>query len=470
MPGEIVSSAKSILNYVEELRGVSRKLNSLKRISKPSEEQKKQIDDLTSKEKELYGKIGEANSNIYNIINPKIEIPKPHYDKEEVPKQKKEEIKPVVEGKKVLQKPKVPVKEKEIPVIHDYPKKVPSFSSKKFRNLTQEEKKRYIKELSIKPEELEKFIKLQKERKRSKISLKKENYSIYHPSDVGKVANRFMKKYADSLVEKYPKFFEPMFGHFKMVEMELLSRTYVSMMLFFTILALPGLFLFLLALNFAFNLNILTILIISIIGTIATFAIFYMYPASLIGGKNSKIKLELPFALVHMSAVAGSGAQPVSIFQLIADSKEYPELRKEIKKILNYVNLFGYNLTNALRNVAKVTPNPELKELLNGMVSTIETGGDLRSYLKEKSDEALNTYKLDRKKQVQALSTFSEIYTAILIASPLLLLVTLAIINSIGGNIGGMGVGTIAWIGILGVLPLLNIGFMVFLTISQKGL
>ena len=103
------------------------------------------------------------------------------------------------------------------------------------------------------------------------------------------------------------------------------------------------------------------------------------------------------------------------------------------------------------------------------MISTIETGGDLRSYLKEKSYDALNTYRLDRKKQVEALATYSEVYTAILIASPLLLLVTLAIINSIGGNLGGLSVVTIAWISILGVLPLLNIGFMVFVNISQKG-
>ena len=170
-----------------------------------------------------------------------------------------------------------------------------------------------------------------------------------------------------------------------------------------------------------------------------------------------------------MSAVAGSGANPMSIFELIADSDEYPELKKEIKKILNYVNLFGYNLTNALKNVAATTPSPEFKELLNGMISTIETGGDLRSYLKEKSYDALNTYRFDRKKQVEALATYSEVYTAILIASPLLLLVTLAIINSIGGNLGGLSVVTIAWISILGVLPLLNIGFMVFVNISQKG-
>ena len=144
--------------------------------------------------------------------------------------------------------------------------------------------------------------------------------------------------------------------------------------------------------------------------------------------------------------------------------------QKEIKKILNYINLFGYDLTTALKNVANTTASPELKELLYGMVSTIETGGDLRGYLKEKAEDALNLYRLDRKKQIEALATYSEVYTSLLIAAPLLLLVTLAIINSIGGNIGGFEVKTLAWIGVAVALPLINIGFMFFISMSQKGL
>ena len=461
MPGETLDHAKNLLNYVDSLKILTTQLDLLKNLKNPTPEQKKQLNDLILKRKDLLNKIDAETTTIYKIINPsQTTVPAPQ--------------KPTITNT-ILPKPQIILpKQRETPKAVLEPQQVKEFTSDKFRKLTKEEKNRYLKELNIKPSELKKFVKYQKEKEqgknKSKVVLLKQDYSIYKPSDIGKFANKYMKKYADSLVSKYPKFFELMFSHFKMVEMELLSRTYVSMMLFFTLISFPAIFLFFLALNFAFHLSILKILLIAFVGTILTFIGFYFYPASLIGGKTSKIKLELPFALVHMSAVAGSGANPMSIFELIADSNDYPELRKEIKKILNYVNLFGYNLTNALKNVAATTPNPELKELLNGMISTIETGGDLKGYLKEKADDALNSYKLDRKKQVEALSTYSEVYTAILIASPLLLLVTLAIINSIGGNLGGLSVTTIAWISILGALPLLNIGFMVFINISQKGM
>ena len=42
----------------------------------------------------------------------------------------------------------------------------------------------------------------------------------------------------------------------------------------------------------------------------------------------------------------------------------YKGLEGEIRKIVNYVNLFGYNLSTALRNVAATTASQELKELL----------------------------------------------------------------------------------------------------------
>ena len=436
MPGEILKSAKNVLGYVNELKNLNRDNN------------------YTKKKIELLKNIDLECSNIYQGIK---------IGKKDLPKKEL-----------ALPKPQIvlPKKRKEVSVSFTGPESIAEFKYSKSWNLTKQEKNKLIRDLDMNYDELKDFIKLQKAKSKGKKISKKEkaDYSIYSPSNVGKIANRFMKTYADNLVSKHSKFFEPLFRHFKMVEMELLSRTYVSMMLFFTIISLPVIFLFFLALNFAFKLGILTILGISLLGMILTFLGFYFYPASLIGGRKSKIKLEYPFALVYMSAVAGSGANPISIFELIAKSDEYPELGKEIKKIMNYVNLFGYNLTNALRSVASTTPSPEFKELLNGMISTIETGGDLKDYLKEKSIQALNTYKLDRRKQVEALATYSEVYTAILVTSPLLLLVTLAIINSIGGNFGGVSVVTIAWIGIAGVLPLLNIAFMVFVNISQKGI
>ncbi len=447
MPNNITISASNIVNYLNQIEILKSKIGQAKN---------KTLEDIKNNIKILYKNIEQENFKIFReITQGKLTSPIPI-------KQIPLPTIPLPKPQIVLPKPRLE--------LHQETKEF-QLNSDIFRNLTKKEVDRYIKEINISYRDLDEFVSVQVKKQKGKIKeIKKEDYTIYKPNDVGQISNKYMKKYADNLVKKYPKFFDKMFKDFQKVEMEMLSRTYVSMMLFFTLLSFPGIFLFFLALNFAFHLNILIIFLMALFGMIFTFIGFYFYPSSLIQGKRKKIKLEIPFALVHMSAVAGSGAQPISIFELIAQSHEYPELRKEIKKILNYVNLFGYNLSNALRNVAATTPSPEFKEILNGMISTIETGGDLKGYLKEKSEDALNTYKLDRNKQVEAQGAYSEVYTSILIASPLLLLVTLAIINAIGGKIGGLDVKIVAWIGVLGALPLLNLGFMFFLNTSQKGI
>ena len=200
---------------------------------------------------------------------------------------------------------------------------------------------------------------------------------------------------------------------------------------------------------------------------IATGIFVYYYPLMIANNRRRAIKNDLPFVIIHMAAVAGSGAPPISMFNLILTSHEYPGLEGEIKKIVNYVNLFGYNLSTALKAVAKSTPSPEFKELLVGITTSTESGGDLKSYLQGKAEETLNTYRLDRKKYVEALATYSDIYTGILIAAPLLFSITLAIINTLGGKIGGLNVQTIATVGTYAVIPLLNIAFIIFLNIVQ---
>ncbi len=312
--------------------------------------------------------------------------------------------------------------------------------------------------------------KSKKKKTKEELQLETAAYTVYAPNEWGTYANKYMKKHAQKLLADHPDWFKPLFKQFEQVEINILSTTYVSMLLFYPLVSFPLYLVLLSILNLSFGFNWVLVPIFSLFAMLFTFVGFYFYPGSLIGQRQKKIKHDLPFALIHMSAVAGSGAHPISIFELLAESNDYPELKKEIKKILNLVNLFGYNLTTALRTISMTTPSPEFKELLNGLISTIESGGDLKNYLSEKAKDAVAQYKLDRQKQVEALGTYSDVYTSILIAAPLLIIVTLAIINSIGGQIAGLPVTVVAWIGIAGLLPLMNFGFMAFLHLTQPEL
>ncbi len=302
--------------------------------------------------------------------------------------------------------------------------------------------------------------------KKKKIDPEEKQYTVYKSNKIAKIANQFVEPLTIYLLENLYELFKPLEDSLKLVRFNMLSKSYMSMMIFFTIISFGlGTLLF----SFIF-LDPFKGLGLGFLTMIVTFITFYFYPKSVISGREKKIKSELPFATVHMAGISGSGTLPINIFKLLIQSKEYPELNKEFKKIINYTNIFGYNLSTALKSVADTTPSKDFAELLNGMVSTIETGGSLNDFLEKKSQDSLSTYKLERKKYVESLSTYSDIYTGILVAAPLFFVITLTIINAIGGEIGGLSISTIANIGTFGLIPLMNIGFILFLTITQPEL
>ncbi|QQG38921.1 MAG: type II secretion system F family protein [Candidatus Woesearchaeota archaeon] len=335
--------------------------------------------------------------------------------------------------------------------------------------MNKKKKEELLKELNLSESDLKRFIKKNKKQKETIEEVIEKGYTIYKVNRTGKIANYFFEHLSDDIIRKYPHLFERLFDNLKLSGIKLLSRTYLSIILFFTSLGflvglLGGILIFL-------NGGVLSALIkglaAAIFFAVLVFFIAYIYPGSLAKSRSKKMKSELPFVILHMSAVAGSGAQPAAVFKLIAESDEYPELSGEVKKIVNYINLFGYDLTTALRAVNLTTPSLEFKELLNGMIANVESGGDLKDYLKNKADDSLRTYKLDRKKYVEGLAIYSDIYTGVLIAAPLLFLVSLAIINVIGGDLFGLSINLIASVGAYVVLPILNILFLMFVNLMQ---
>ena len=321
----------------------------------------------------------------------------------------------------------------------------------------EKKKKRYIKELGLGEREVKKILK--KEEKPVK-----EVYTTYEEHKIGRFASIF-DGLSEKLVKRYSDFFNKLFDALKTANFRIFSKTYVNIMLFFVSIVCLSVLFYLLKNNMI--LIILKTALLSISVFIISFIIFYLYPFSVIGTKRRKINDELPFMVIHMAAVAGSGAQPLTVFRLMLESGEYKELSIELKKIMNYTNLFGYNLSTALRAVAAQTASKGFKELLNGMVAAIESGGSLKDYLKNKADETFTSYKLTRQKYTETLSAYSDIYTGVLIATPLLFIVTLAIIDAIGGQIGGLGVNFLAMTGTFALVPILNIMFLLFLNVVQ---
>ncbi len=298
-------------------------------------------------------------------------------------------------------------------------------------------------------------------------------FTLYKSKKFGRLANYLFEQITLYSSSHFPKMLSYLSSILRNADFQILTRTYLSIAFLLSLIAFLGVLFLVFIISVFLSSNITLTIVrsigLAILASIGSFLIIFFYPSFIISERRKAIKNDLPFVIVHMAAVAGSGAQPISIFNLVLNTGEYKGLEKEIRKIVNYVNLFGYALTTALRNVASTTPSPQFRELLNGIVAALETGGSLKDYLKSKADDALTSYKLEREKYVESVSTYSDIYTSVLIAAPLLFLVTIAIINILGGKIGPFESRDLAFFGTFVILPFLNIGFIIFLNMIQPG-
>lgn len=205
-----------------------------------------------------------------------------------------------------------------------------------------------------------------------------------------------------------------------------------------------------------------------ILSSLLVFLLSYYYPYLESISRANKIDDEIPFAAMHMAAVVSSGVEPTRVFRLISEAPEYKEFSVDTKRIVNKINLYGYDLLTALKDVAKLTPSEKAKDLFNGMVSIIASGGDISEYLEKKASSLLLDYKLERKRFIEAANLYADLYTGVLITAPIILGVLLALISPLGGNILGAEPSTIAILGLI-FMVIVNILFISILKMIQPS-
>ena len=181
----------------------------------------------------------------------------------------------------------------------------------------------------------------------------------------------------------------------------------------------------------------LMLLPLSLLSALTFFAIaflgFLVYPSIAADSVKRGIELNLPFAVIYMATVSGSGIPPYMIFKLLAGFKEYGEISREARNITAETEFFGKDIGEAMRRAAERTPSKDFKELLWGMNTIIEEGGDLRKFLSDTAVIQMQAYKRRIEQYAQRLSLFLEIYLTVVVVGSIFFMIMGAIMSSMGG-------------------------------------
>ena len=269
-------------------------------------------------------------------------------------------------------------------------------------------------------------------------------------------------------VEKNEEFFKPLKEALQKADIKIPFVSYVSLMIFISLISffyvtLTSIAIFHLFLKRPLYISIFYSIFAALLTSSLSFIFMYFYPSQKVSSRKRNIEVNLPFVVIHMGALTESGLPPYQMFKLISSFEEYGEISKEFRKIVRNVEEFGLDPLTAIKEVAIRTPSEELQQLLMGFVTTTESGGNIKLYLKSVGEQTLFDYRKKREKYIRTLDLMSELYTGIIITSPLFLVAMLAIMSMIQPTLGGWTIKDLVWLGAYVLVPTINIFFLLFL-------
>ena len=252
-------------------------------------------------------------------------------------------------------------------------------------------------------------------------------------------------------------------------------KAYVSMIILTALLLSISVLIFIpMLLIFVFRLSLLSSFLFGIGACLLAGALtvigFYFYPIYRADSLKSALEDGLPFTAGYMSILAGSGVPPDFIFRSLAQVDASLAVSSEARTVVRDVDLFGFDVISALEAASQRTPSERFKELLEGFIATIHSGGSLVKYLRDRSRQYMKLKRIALRRFSDTLAVLAEFYVTLMVAGSLIFVVMLAVMAMLGG--GGFGLlepqlllYLLTYIG----LPIGSVVFLIILdTVSPK--
>ena len=192
-----------------------------------------------------------------------------------------------------------------------------------------------------------------------------------------------------------------------------------------------------------------------LLGFAGNFAVFYFYPVYRANTRKKSIDSKLPYWIAHMAVLATAGDTPEEIFGTIAEEKDVGKATmEEATMIVRDMKLLGMDLTQALEAEKKRSPSLIFAEFLDGFIAVSKSGAEVKTYLARTASSMLADKRLKAKNIGESVGVIAELYTILLVVTPLLLLVMFSVIGLVAGNIGGISVLTLTYLMAYLLVPL----------------
>ncbi len=196
-----------------------------------------------------------------------------------------------------------------------------------------------------------------------------------------------------------------------------------------------------------------------------TLILFLMYPKFRVGERKGAINRDLPAAVTFMYALSRSGMNIIELFRALSASRyTYGEVSRETEVILRDMDYFGNDLRTALHNISELTPSDKFQDLMYNLLTVIDSGGDIPSYFRDKSEQYAQSAKYEQKGFLETLALIAESYVTAFVAGPLFIII-MGVMMSVMGSDTMLSLYAIVYM----VIPVGSLMFVFMIGIMTPG-
>jgi len=149
------------------------------------------------------------------------------------------------------------------------------------------------------------------------------------------------------------------------------------------------------------------------------------------GTKQKKeIEKELPFFITVVFLLASSGLAPYLIFKKVSKIDLLPVIQQEANKILKRIDFLAGDPLTMISNTKGRLHSEALSEFLGGYILSMQSGGDVLSYLKSQMNSAFDIFAESEKTSIEKTKAIIEAFMTLQVV----ILAVFIIVAAMGNN------------------------------------
>jgi archaeal flagellar protein FlaJ len=175
-----------------------------------------------------------------------------------------------------------------------------------------------------------------------------------------------------------------------------------------------------------------TLLLLPLAAALLAYRLGLVWPELLANVRATRIEGQLPYAVNYLSTMSSGGMSLERMFAQLAAQDVYGPIAQEARLVHRDLSLLGLDIVAAMRAALDRSPSVKFQDFLQGLLTTVTSGGDLRLFLEAKSDQYFAENRALQARFLEQLSLLAEVFVVVVVATPLLIIVLLSVLSLFG--------------------------------------